>query len=107
MNIDDAFHKLVAAGDEWAEAQYIAQKLEETQKPILSELMAQSLNDGMAIGKAEHLARASEKYLTHIEGMVEARRAANKARVKYDGWRVFCDLQRTQAATRRAERERA
>ena len=71
-------------------------------------ILAQQVNEAIAGGSAsvaaaEKAAYASEKYYTHINAMVEARREANRARVRYDSLRVYAELRRTTEATRRAE----
>jgi hypothetical protein len=48
-------------------------------------------------------ALADEEYTSFVEGMVQARKAANKARVRYDSAKVLAELRRSQEATRRAE----
>jgi hypothetical protein len=49
------------------------------------------------------MAKGSVWYVDHIQRMVEARKAANKARVRYDSGRAYIDLARSMESTRRAE----
>jgi hypothetical protein len=49
------------------------------------------------------LAEADQEYMKHIADMVEARKKATKARVKYDAYKVQIELLRSAESTRRAE----
>ena len=98
---DKAFDALVRAGEAWADAEAAADLLEETKKSVLAKLMNDSPHSSIA-GK-EMSALADPEYRKHIEGMVSARKAANKARVRYDSAKVLAELRRSQESTRRAE----
>jgi hypothetical protein len=95
------YERIVAAGESWADAEAAAALLEETRKTVL----AKAMNDAPAatISAKEMTALASDDYKRFIEGMVRARAAANKARVKYDSARILAELRRSQESTKRAE----
>ena len=95
--------KLVEAGEDWADKQAAAQLLEDTEKSVLAEIAVKCKLDGHGVGASELLARKSLEYRSHIESAVEARRLANRARVAYDGIKVWAELLRTCEASRRAE----
>jgi hypothetical protein len=94
-------HAIVQRGEAWADAEAGAALLEETRKTVLAAEMAKQ--GDMAVSKAEMHALASDVYRRHVLSMVEARRAANKARVVYDGAKAMMELARSAEATRRAE----
>lgn len=101
LDPDRIYEALVAAGEEWADAEAAAQLLEETRKTVHAEEMRKSSASSIA-GK-EMEAYASEVYKRFVEGMVTARKAANKARVRYDSAKVLSELRRSQESSRRAE----
>ena len=101
LDPDRAFQAIVDAGEAWAEAEAAAALLEETRKSVLAKLMNESPIASIA-GK-EMTALADPEYKKFVEGMVQARKVANKARVRYDSAKVLAELRRSQESTRRAE----
>jgi hypothetical protein len=95
--------RLVEAGEEWADMEAAAQLLEETRKPLKGNIMAELLADKKPVTAAESLAYADNRYVDHVTKMVDARKAANKAKVRYESGRIFTELLRTKEATKRAE----
>ncbi len=95
------YKKIADAGEEWADAEAAAAMLEETRKSVLARLMNESTVASIA-GK-EMMALADPEYRRFVEGMVTARKVANKARVRYDSAKVLAELRRSQESTRRAE----
>jgi len=53
------------------------------------------------------MAKASDRYEAHIRSMVEARKAANLARVKWEAQKIYVELIRTKAASERAANREA
>jgi hypothetical protein len=100
MDVDQVHNRLVTAGEEWADQDAAASLLEETRKTVLAELM-NGLQGSIASRESEAL--ANPVYKLHVTNMVGARKAANRAKVKYDSAKAWCELVRTQEATRRAE----
>jgi hypothetical protein len=100
MDVDQVHNRLVSAGEEWADQDAAASLLEETRKTVLAELM-NGLTGSMTSRESEAL--ANPVYKLHVTNMVSARKAANRAKVRYDSARAWCELVRTQEATRRAE----
>ncbi len=98
---DIAYNTLIAAGETWADAQAAADLLEETRKSVLAKLMVES--DATSAAAKEMYALADPTYKSFVDGMVQARKAANKARVRYDSAKVLAELRRSQESTRRAE----
>lgn len=100
--IDKLAAEIAEAGNVWADADAAASLLEETKPTLLADLM-RTAPDGTALGLREMYAKADERYREHIGKMVEARRVANRARVRYQSLQVLAELRRTAEATRRAE----
>ena len=98
---DKAFDAILRAGEDWADKQAAADLLEETRKSVLARLMLEA--DATTQAAREMYALAEKQYTDFIEGMVTARKAANKARVRYDSAKVLAELRRSQESTRRAE----
>jgi len=89
------------AGEEWSDLDAAANMLEETRKSVLAELVNQSKGGSIAAKESEALANPA--YKLHLTNMVNARREANRARVKYDTSKMWVELVRTSEATKRAE----
>ena len=90
-------------GEVWADAAAAADALEEARKSVLAELKAGHMAGGkMSDAKAETLALGSPEYRSHLNAMVKARQAANRSRVRYDVYRTYVELERSNAATERA-----
>jgi hypothetical protein len=103
MNAADALAvQICSAGEKWSDLDAAANLLEETKATLLADLMRQA-PEGTALGLREIYAKSDATYKQHIEAMVEARRVANRARVRYQSLQVLADLRRTQESTRRAE----
>lgn len=100
MNAEEIHLRLVTAGEEWADLDAAASLLEETRKSVLAELMNKA-DGSMAARESEALAEPA--YKLHVTNMVAARKASNRARVRYDSAKAWTELVRTQEATRRAE----
>lgn len=101
MNAEEIYASLIREGEAWADAEAAASLLEETRRTVLAKCMNEAASPSIA-GK-EMLALASDEYKRHLEGMVRARTAANKARVRYDSAKTLAELRRSEEATRRAE----
>lgn len=97
---DKITHRLIEAGEDWAEKDAAASLLEETKKTILAELMLKA--EGSAAAR-EMTALADPIYRIHVTNMVAARKEANKARVKWESGRAWVELRRSLESTRRAE----
>ena len=104
MNLDpDAIREeLDKLGEDWADKNAAAVALEETKSVVLAEQSNQLRELLGSQAAAESAAKASILYGDHITAMVEARRVANRARVKYDSMKALVELKRTQASTERA-----
>jgi hypothetical protein len=101
FNPTEIAERMRLAGEEWSDLDAAANMLEESRKSVLAELINQSKGGSIAAKESEALANPA--YKLHITNMVNARREANRARVKYDTARAWVELVRTSEATKRAE----
>jgi len=99
INPNDIYEKLVTAGDLWADCDAAASILEESKKSLLSQLSTDI--EGSQAAK-ESFALRHPEYKAHLEQMVDARKEANKAKVRYESAKMFSELMRTVAANERA-----
>lgn len=90
------------AAKDWVDKDSAANMLEETKSAVLSQRMA-ALGD-MPVSKAEMAVKASQEWRDFIEGMVNARTAANLARMKLEYIRMRFSEWQSKEATSRAEK---
>lgn len=93
--------RLINAGEKWADLNAAAVALEESKDVVQAQILAEHFDQPE--WKAKALARKDPRFQQHIQQMVEARKAANRARVRYDGGKAFVELARSAESTRRAE----
>lgn len=89
------------AAKDWVDKDSAASILEETKSAVLSQRMA-ALGD-MAVSKAEMTVKASADWREFVTSMVEARTAANLAKVKMEWLRLRFSEWQSEEATKRAE----
>lgn len=93
--------RLIEAGESWADLHAAAAALEETADTVLAKILAEHFDKPE--WKARALAKSDERYTGHVQTMVRARQAANRARVRYDSGKAYVELARSAEATRRQE----
>lgn len=108
FNPETLTQEVVRLGEEWADKDAAASALEETRKTLLSQLIKDLMLPGaggkpMSFSLAEVRALADRRYEAHVDMMVEARKEANKARVRYDMGKMKLELLRSLQATMRQE----
>jgi hypothetical protein len=101
LNSDKAYDALVKYGEDWADKDAAASLLEENKKSVLAKYKNES--DGKSEAAKESLALCHPEYLDHVAQMIESRRQANRARVRYDSAKVLAEMRRSEESTRRAE----
>lgn len=101
LDSDRTYNALVKAGEDWADKDAAATLLEETKKSVLARLKLDSEAKSDAARETEALCHPD--YQAHLESMVDARRDATKAKVRYDSAKTLAELRRSEEATRRAE----
>lgn len=110
LNADKIYAELISSGEDWADKDAAANLLEEGKHSLLSKLineirfpMIEGAYTPTSRIEAEEKARASKDYQDYLAGMVEARRIANRARVRYQAIQTLAELRRSQESTRRQE----
>lgn len=103
LNADKIYAELISAGEAWADKDAAANLLEEGKQSMLSKLINEQMLNTDSRVVAEQRARESKDYQDWIAGMVEARRIANRARVRYQAIQTLAELRRSQESTRRQE----
>lgn len=93
--------KIVQLGEDYADKDAAANHLEESRKSLLAALMLSAAGKSQA--EREMHALASEGYREHVKQMVDARRDAVKARVRYDAAKTWVEMVRSIESTKRAE----
>lgn len=101
LDSDRAYDALIKSGDDWADKDAAASLLEETKKSVLAKLKNEA--DAKTDAARESLALCHADYKAHLDAMTEARRAAIKARVRYDAAKTLAEMRRSEESTRRAE----
>ena len=103
MNPAELTERLIKAGEDWADKDCAASLLEETRKVVHAEIAVAFIRKGESAASAEKEVYSAPDYKKHVSDMVNARREANRARVKYDSGKTFTKLIQTSESTRRAE----
>jgi len=103
------FEMLEEASDSLANKVYTEFLLDKNEKILLSKLISEHLLNGniSSVAKAEHAARCSKEYLTHIKGMAVAKEALCRAKAKYENLRGLAEARRTQESSARFIRDKA
>ena len=101
LNSDRAYRDLLQSGEEWADKEAAASLLEESRKSVLAKLKNEA--DAKTDAAKETLALCHPDYQEHVRVMVEARRQAIRAKVRYDSAKTLAELRRSEESTRRAE----
>lgn len=89
------------AGNDWAEKEYIASLLEDTKSNIMAQKIA-TLGD-MPINRAEQTIKATQEWLDYIKKIVDARKAANLAKINMEFMKLKYHEAQSREATARAE----
>lgn len=105
INPDAIYEKLVTLGEDFSDKDAAANLLDETKKVLLAQLMVKSSATSAAAKEMEALADPS--YTVHIGRMVEAKKEAQRAKVRWISAQAWCDASRTQAASERAANRHA
>ena len=95
------FHLTTEAGYDWADKKAAADLYEETKKTLIAKLANQA-NEKSEAAK-ERYAFSTAEYEDFVTKMNEARKEANKAKVKYDAAVTWSDNMRTLEANKRQE----
>jgi hypothetical protein len=86
-----------------AQAKSDAERMDALRKRIFSQLVVAHTADGTSVNKAEHMARANERYVQAEDNALDAQTRANVSGAKAEGLRLKWETWRTRNATKRAE----
>jgi len=100
---ESIYEKLSIAGNEWADRKAAASVLESAAKAALSECFLVSRKEGAAQEEAKHNATCNLIYQNALRDFIEAEKAKDHAKVKYDSIKAWMEMQMDANATRRAE----
>lgn len=89
------------AGEKWVELEAKAQFLEDSKSAIMAQKQAE-LGD-IPVNKAEQTVKASPDWLEHIQAIVDARKAANLAKIRLDVAKMEFYESQSREASARAE----
>jgi len=92
-------HELGERGVTWADADAAYRALDDVTKSVLAKHANESPETSAAAKERD--ARCHPKFYEHLESVRRARAVANKARVKYDTYKMFVELTRSNASTER------
>lgn len=99
----DVYREFLKTGIAWADAHGAAELLEGALKTLKAKLTLEAKHaEGCSMTEAESVALASQTYQKAVQGAVEARTEANRARVRYDATKALFEAQRTAEASERA-----
>ena len=100
---NDVYREFVSRGTEWADNHGAAELLEGSLKSLKAQLSLEAKHvEGCGVAEAENIALSSNTYRDAMKGAIDARTAANKARVRYDACKALFEAQRTAEASERA-----
>ena len=89
------------AGEDWADKYAAAQLLEESKSAVMAQKQAQW--GDIPVNKAEQKVKSSREWVEYIENMVNARKAANLAKIKLEFLKMKFQEWQSSDANKRAE----
>lgn len=89
------------AGEHWADCEAAASLLEDTKSAFLAQRVA--MQGDIAVNRAENIVKASPEWVKYVKTSVEARKAANIAKVRYEYERARFTEWNSEQANHRAE----
>jgi len=89
------------AADIWVDAEAAASLLEDTKSAFLSQQMQQ--HAALAVNRAEQIVKSSRAWTDYVEKMVQARKAANRAKVQLEYLRMKFNEWQSEEANKRVE----
>lgn len=100
---NDVYKAFVVTGTDWADKHGAAELLEGTLKSLKAQYTLEARrSENCSMSEAEVIALSCGDYRDAVAASVEARTAANRARVKYEATKALFEAQRTAEASDRA-----
>lgn len=84
----DLVERFRIVAEEWADADAAYYMLDNTTSSLSAELALREVEGGMAMNKAEKVAKASKAYRNHVQKAADAKRLANVLRARMDYLRM-------------------
>lgn len=84
----DLVERFRIVAEEWADADAAYYMLDNTTSSLSAELALKEAENGMAMNKAEKVAKASKTYRDHVQKAADAKRLANVLRARMDYLRM-------------------
>lgn len=103
MDLNKTYEKMSAAGYDWADKKAAASVLESAAKAALSEAFLEARKAGAAQEEAKHKAVCDLTYQSAVRDQVEAEKARDHARIRYDSIKAWLEMALDANATKRAE----
>jgi hypothetical protein len=89
------------ASEVWVDADAAAELLENTKSAYLSQQMQAHAN--LPVNRAEQIVKSSKQWTDYVEKMVQARKAANRAKVQVEYLRMKFNEWQSEEANKRVE----
>jgi len=103
MNPNDVYKSFISYGTEWADKHGAAELLEGSLKSLKAQYTLEAKHaENCSMAEAETIALSMYEYRDAVKESIEARREANRARVRYDATKALFEAQRTAEASERA-----
>jgi hypothetical protein len=99
INALEIHERLVKLGTEWAECKYASDLLDDSRRPLLAKLGAESGEKSQ--NAREAYALSHQDYAEHCKAIAEAAKRTAIAKIKYESALNYVELLRTQAANDR------
>ena len=99
----DVYKEFVRTGSDWADKHAAAEVLEGALKTLKAQLTLDAKAEHQcSMSEATEWALVSDRYVSALNAAADARREANRARVRYDATKALFEAQRTAEASERA-----
>lgn len=99
----DVYRSFVETGSDWADKLGAAELLESSLKSLKAQITLERKHyESCSMAEAETRALASDGYKEAAQQAVQARTAANRAKVLYDATKALFEARRTAEASERA-----
>ena len=89
------------AGEDWADKEAAAQLLEDTKSAYMAQWCAEQ--GDIPVNRAEQIVKSSPRWTAHVTQIVEARKEANKAKVRLESIKMRAMESQARDANYRAE----
>jgi len=99
----DVYRSFMESGTDWADKLGAAELLESSLKSVKAQLTLEAKHqEGCSMAEAVEIALSAHSYRDFMKDAIEARTAANRARVRYDATKALFEARRTAEASERA-----